>query len=325
MNEEGHLIGVFGANPDVRTVFENSIAKKNEAEGIIVYQRSEAGKRFSFLDDSSYPDRIQGYSRIASISDYAYYLLPRDGKLTAADGELAVLIDSFSLDGSIEVVDSDAEGYRQTIQSSFKGMRIEAFPLESRSSKSSVIDLSRIAPRKVWSDASTLIYVDRSFSVKGVGVVVLGFVLKGEVSVHDKLRLIPGPQGKLAEVKGIQISDEDFDRSGRGIRVGLSLKGVELTDLEKTSWLDDASHKISRDIDFDFSQSKYYKQPTTDRDLHFQYCGELFPSRIRQINDSSKRKASLASEVPIVKDLAVSVIDLNSKPLRVAGGGLVIA
>ena len=52
------------------------IAKKSEVEGMIVYHRNESGKRFSFLDDPQFPDTIQGYSRIASISDHAYYLLP---------------------------------------------------------------------------------------------------------------------------------------------------------------------------------------------------------------------------------------------------------
>ena len=61
-------------------------------------------------------------------------------------------------------------------------------------------------------------------------MVVLGFVLNGKVSVHDKLRILPSESNKLAEVKGIQISDEDYDTTERGIRVGLSLKGVELKD-----------------------------------------------------------------------------------------------
>ena len=77
--------------------------------------------------------------------------------------------------------------------------------------------------------------------MKGVGVVVLGFVLGGKVSVHDQLRLMPSADGKKAEVRGIQVSDEDQETVGRGLRVGLSLKGVELKDLDKVSWMDDGS------------------------------------------------------------------------------------
>ena len=93
------MIGVFGSNPALKSSFLSSVGKKSETEGIIVYQRNEAGKKYSFLDDTSFPDKIQGYSRIASIVDYALYMLPQDGKLAPTDGELAVLLDSLDVDG----------------------------------------------------------------------------------------------------------------------------------------------------------------------------------------------------------------------------------
>ena len=101
----GNLIGVFGSNAALKTAFLSSIGKKSETEGIIVYQRNEAGKKFSFLDDAIFPEKIQGYARIAAISDCAYYVFPTDGKLSPSDGELAILLDSLGLNGTIQVVD----------------------------------------------------------------------------------------------------------------------------------------------------------------------------------------------------------------------------
>src|SRR5579864_935372 len=103
---EGTIIGVFGSDPNLKSSFENSIAKKSEVEGITICHKNEGSLRFSFLDDSSFPEKIQGYARIASLSDYAYYVLPTTTKLTPPDGELAVLIDSFGLNGSILAIDS---------------------------------------------------------------------------------------------------------------------------------------------------------------------------------------------------------------------------
>ena len=97
---DGHTIGVFGTDKEQKARFMASVAKKSEVEGMIVYHRNEAGKRYSLLDDPQYPDRIQGYSRIASICDYAYYLLPKGGRLTPPDGELAVLLESYGLPGT---------------------------------------------------------------------------------------------------------------------------------------------------------------------------------------------------------------------------------
>ena len=107
---DGHTIGVFGTDKEQKARFMASIAKKSEVEGMIVYHKNEAGKRYSFLDDPAYPERVQGYSRIASICDYALYLLPKGGKLSPPDGELAVLLESYGLPGTVEIVDGQYPG-----------------------------------------------------------------------------------------------------------------------------------------------------------------------------------------------------------------------
>jgi len=320
---EGTLIGVFGSNPALKSTFLSSIGKKSETEGIVVYQRNEGGKKYSFLDDATFPDKIQGYSRIASISDYALYMYPQEAKLVPSDGELAVLLDSFGLEGRVELMDSSIPDFSGILSASFKGLKLSSYEIEQRDSKSSLIDLSRVVIRSNYPAESTLIYIDRAFNVKGVGLVVLGFVLSGTISIHDKLRLLPSESGKVAEVKGIQVSDEDQEAAGRGIRVGLSLKNVELKDFAKVSWMDDGSIRTSTDTEFEFNQSKYYKQSTVDRDLHLEANGEFLVSRIVQGNSPTSRIAKLGSAIPVWDGMPVCVMDLNSKPLRIVGGGRV--
>lgn len=318
----GNLIGVFGSNQNQKSTFLGSIGKKSETEGIIVYQRSESGVKYSLLDDAVFPEKIQGYARIASICDYAYYVIPADSKLTAPDGELAILLDVLSVKGEIVVIDGKKDVASEIARSSFKGLSLGSYAVTERSSESSVVDFSRVKSQN-YPTGQSLVYIDRAFNVKGLGVVVLGFVLCGKVSVHDKLRILPTESGKFAEVKGIQISDEDYDSTERGIRVGLSLKGIELKDLSKTSWLDDGSFKVATDVDFSFKQPQYYKQPTVDRDLHLEASGELLVSKIVQGKKPESRIAKLQQEIPIWEGMKVAVIDLNSKSLRVAGGGVV--
>ena len=137
-------------------------------------------------------------------------------------------MDSLSSLGKIEVIDGTQPNFATAVKTSFKGLSLSNFPVEERTAKSSVIDFSQVKPRSDYPKDHALVYIDRAFNVKGVGLVVLGFVLSGTISVHDKLRLLPSESGKLADVKGIQVSDEDQQTVGRGIRVGLSLKGVEV-------------------------------------------------------------------------------------------------
>ena len=299
------------------------ITKKSEAEGaIVVHRRVEGGVNYSFLDDAQFPEKVQGYSRIASIADYALYALPRFGKIAPPDGELAVVLDALALDGSIVAVDEEPPS---AIGSYFKGTRLEGYPAASRSSKSSVIDFSAVKAGPNVPPKGTLIYIDRAFSVKGVGVVVLGFVLGGAVSVHDELRLIPSTDGTRAEVRGIQVSDVDQESVGRGLRVGLSLKGVELKDLDKVSWMDDGTFRLSDVVPFSFRQSRFYKQGVDGRDMHLQLPGEILTCSLKAHGPGGEVvTASLPSVAPVWEGMRVGVVDLNGKGLRVAGGGTCI-
>lgn len=316
---EGKLIGVFGTDPESKARLLAPITKKSETEGgLLVHRRVESGMNYSFLDDAQFPERVQGYSRIASVADYSFYVLPRFAKITPPDGELVVLIDAFGLNGAIIAVDEEPPA---AIGSYFKGTRLESFAAASRSSKSSVIDLAHVNTGANVPGAGTLVYIDRAFSVKGVGLVVLGFVLSGKLSIHDELRLLPNAEGKRAEVRGIQVSDEDQETVGRGLRVGLSLRGVELKDLEKVSWLDDGSFQVKESLTLEFTQSRFYKQSVDGRELHVQLPGEILTCKIKAGSGQNLLDLSLPFPVPVWNGMRTALIDLNGKPLRVAGGG----
>ena len=318
---EGITVGVFGTEQETKNAFEFSVAKKSEAEEISVFHRVEGGQRFSFLDTSDYPDRVQGYARIASISDHALYLFPKSGELSAPDGELAVLLGSLGLPGTLELMDGSVTP--ETATSALRGTAVASYRVEERSSASSAIDLSYAGPRHDWPSKGKLIYIDRAFNVKGVGTVALGFVLAGGISIHDQLRAVPGPDGSRIDVKGIQVNDVDVESVGRGIRVGLSLRGVEAKDLEKSYWLDDGSFALTDSPTFRLAKSPFYKQEVIGRDLHLQLPGEMLPASLSG-EDLGLVRASLPAPVPVWEGMRAAVIDLNGKALRVAGGATFI-
>ena len=200
-------------------------------------------------------------------------------------------------------------------KSAFKGLRLADYPTDERSGDSSIIDLSRHRPLANTPPSGALSYIDRAFSVKGVGTVVLGFILGGKVSVHDKLRAVPSSSEKTVEVKGIQVNDEDYESAGAGIRVGLSLKGVDARDLDKASWLDDGSFKLTERPTFQFSRSPYYRQEVGGRDLHLQLPGELAIAKITD-EGSGIFAAALPNPIPTWEGMKVVVVDLNGKNLK---------
>ena len=314
---DGITVGAFGTDAQSKGSFLSSVAKKSEAEGVAVYTRTEGGRRYSFLDAQDFPERVQGYSRIASLSDHALYFFPPSGKLSAPDGELAVLLSAFGTPGTLELVDGAAPP--PTATAALKGTAPSGYRVEERQSGSSAIDLSYAAPRPDFPRDATLAYVDRVFTVKGVGTVALGFVLSGKVAIHDQLRPIPGPDGLRADVKGIQVNDVDFESAGRGIRVGLSLRGVEPRDLERSHWLDDGSLQLTDRPTFEFAKSPFYRQQVGARELHLQLPGETVPARFEDAG-GGRLSARLPWQVPAWDGMKGAVIDLYGGSLRIAGG-----
>ena len=314
---EGVTVGVFGTDQEAKAAFESAVAKKSEAEGIAVHTRTEGGRRYSFLDASDFPGRVQGYARIASICDHALYFYPRSGKLSPPDGELAVMLGAFALPGTLELIDGSSTP--EQASASLRGTAVATYRAEERQSGSAAIDLSGARPRADLPAKGTLVYVDRVFTVKGVGTVALGFVLAGSVKVHDQLRPIPGPPGMRADVKGIQVNDVDFDSAGRGIRVGLSLRGVEPSDLERSHWLDDGSFGVADSVGLDLEKSPFYRQQATERDLHLQLPGEMVPARLSGTG-APHALAKLPWQAPVWEGMRSCLIDLNGGSLRVIGG-----
>ncbi|MFB6304049.1 MAG: GTPBP1 family GTP-binding protein [Haloferacaceae archaeon] len=78
-------------------------------------------------------------------------------------------------------------------------------------------------------------YVDRTYSVTGVGAVASGTVKSGTVEAGDELLLGPMPDGSFreVEVRSIEMHYHRVDRAKAGRIVGIALKGVDEAEVER--------------------------------------------------------------------------------------------
>jgi len=74
-------------------------------------------------------------------------------------------------------------------------------------------------------EAPLVIPVDQHFNVKGIGLVAIGYVQSGTVSVRDELILLPANGGGSA--KSLQVMDDDVPSATAGDRVGLALRNAK--------------------------------------------------------------------------------------------------
>ncbi|HEY3833691.1 MAG TPA: SelB C-terminal domain-containing protein [Acidimicrobiia bacterium] len=75
------------------------------------------------------------------------------------------------------------------------------------------------------------LWVDRSFSVRGVGTVVTGTLTLGTLAVGDHVSI--EPSGRSARVRGIESHHDRLDAAAPGTRVALNLVGVDHHDIAR--------------------------------------------------------------------------------------------
>jgi selenocysteine-specific elongation factor len=77
----------------------------------------------------------------------------------------------------------------------------------------------------------TRLYVDRVFSLRGIGTVVTGTLWSGSIGKGDAL--LAQPSGVDVRVRSVQVHDREVDRAEAGQRVAVALPGVERHQLRR--------------------------------------------------------------------------------------------
>ncbi|WP_136589360.1 GTPBP1 family GTP-binding protein [Salinigranum halophilum] len=95
--------------------------------------------------------------------------------------------------------------------------------------------LFEFLPKTTREDGDFRMYIDRSYSVTGVGAVASGTVNAGTVEAGDELLVGPMADGAFreVEVRSIEMHYHRVDRAKAGRIVGIALKGVREADLER--------------------------------------------------------------------------------------------
>jgi selenocysteine-specific elongation factor len=84
-------------------------------------------------------------------------------------------------------------------------------------------------PRRA--DFPARLYVDRVFTLRGIGTVVTGTLWSGTITEGDRLRLEPA--GREVRVRSVQVHDRAVERAEAGQRVAVNLPGVERQDIRR--------------------------------------------------------------------------------------------
>jgi selenocysteine-specific elongation factor len=100
--------------------------------------------------------------------------------------------------------------------------------------------LARVPVEERDAGRATRLYVDRVFTLQGVGTVATGTLWSGTIAAGDLLRV--EPRGKTVRVRSVQVHDAPVGEAEAGQRVAVNLPTVERRDLARGDVLVEPGH-----------------------------------------------------------------------------------
>jgi selenocysteine-specific elongation factor len=160
----------------------------------------------------------------------------------------------------------------------------------------------------------TRLWVDRSFSLRGIGTVVTGTLWSGSIGEGDELRVEPA--GRAVRVRSVQVHDREVDRADAGQRVAVSLPGVERREVRRGDALVAAgAYAVSYRLDVALDEL----EPIPDGSRLQVHLGTAYaPARVIRIGEGW---AQLRLDAPVAAARGDRVILRGESTL---GGGVVL-
>jgi selenocysteine-specific elongation factor len=100
--------------------------------------------------------------------------------------------------------------------------------------------LARVPVDERDAEQATRLYVDRVFTLQGVGTVATGTLWSGTIAAGDTLRI--EPRGKPVRVRSVQVHDAPVEQAEAGQRVALNLPALERRELARGDVLVEPGH-----------------------------------------------------------------------------------
>ncbi|VVC01832.1 Elongation factor 1-alpha [uncultured archaeon] len=199
------------------------IGKKGAAGDITIYTCKQGEVAVELIEPTLYPEKIHPLVFGLALSDFIVF------KPDLASKELGEILASLIISGKPGAIVGDAS----LIGNYTKGTPLAQW--ESIEDDAIKVREKLLALKNGWKDGKTKIIVDQVFSLKSIGVVVLGAITSGKIRVHDKLTMFP--LNAPVEVKSLQLHDANVEEISDGSRVGANIKGLDAEKIERGSVL----------------------------------------------------------------------------------------
>lgn len=305
--------------------YAKDLGKKGTVSDITFYNLKKGDATVTFIEPTRYPEKLSSLFYAVSVSDRIVLVVE---EINASFGECVLMLQCAGKSSGYLILknyitpDQIAPLIKGTVLEHYEILEEDIVGLREKMLE---ISVKQTAHQKTHDTAGKgSVPVDAHFNVKGVGVVVLGFVAQGIIKKHDMLKVLPTE--KSAQVRSIQKHDDDAEYAIKGDRVGLALKNIEAEDLDRGFVLtNDPTLKYTTTISGKAQIVKYWPAPLKEgMVLYAGHWMQFLPARLEKITveaDWRMPMISLTMEKALVYSPGARVVlhYLEGGKLRVVG------
>ncbi len=290
----------------------NDFGKKGTSTDVTLFDKKELDVIRTWVTPNGFPEKIQPLFQAINLAEFVIFYV---ASLDKSTGEQIIALDI--LKKSEGILSHTYEVDENRLYAMIKGTVLERYKRVNSSDIKQ--EIQKVSQKS--SEGKTKIVIDHCFDVKGVGTVVLGKVLQGKVKQYDNLKLLPN--GSDVMIKSIQMHDDPVQEAISPARVGLSVKGVKVDEVNRGDYLcEDTDQNIQTEIKLDFKQNPFYKNPITEN----QMCLASIGMQIKAAKFKSINPLVLEFEKPVVcdKNEICVILKPESSTVRILGSGKIL-
>jgi selenocysteine-specific translation elongation factor len=302
--------------------YAKTLGKKGTESDLAFANLKRDTDTVTFVEPARYPERLSSLYHAVALADRALVVVDA---ITPAFGESAVMLQCAGITEGDLVLKNDVAV--EQIQPLLRGCVLSRYPVREDypiSLRERFLSEAARMGTPPGSDAPGSLPVDHVFPVKGIGTVVLGCVAAGTIHRHETLRLLPS--GKEVQVRSIQKHDDDAEGASPGDRVGVALKGVEASEIERGDVLTaDPAILMSRELRAPATLVPWWPVPIREgMVVHLGHWMQFLPARVTAVEtgaDWRQPVLTLTMERSMVHPPGRSAVltQLEGGKLRVAG------
>lgn len=283
--------------------FLKVVSKKGTESDIALYNRKDGENLYTFLAPSRFPDKISALTDSIYPADIA---LINGNNITRELGEVIIALDLMGKKKGYFFVDDESKIDQLKAITSKTSLRDFGFYSGNYIEFMDTMSKERHRPRF----QKPTVIIDHFFKVKSVGSVALGFVLGGKIEKHQKL--ICSYLDKEAQVRSIQVQDQDQESVESGTRVGLALKNVDADDLERGMFLTEGPQEYLTEAEAVLENHPAVKAVAES-------SPEIFAADMMRYQRGAFKNGKVSFERPITRMQNEIVIATPNKSPRVQG------